>query len=108
MHKKYLEELTQGNKELKQELLKLFFDGMGKNLPLLHDLSSSVEEDKRWKEIIHEVKGSSLSLGFANLTEKCRQAEQIPAASVDEKKAILQGMEQDIASLAQDFSDLLG
>lgn len=66
-----LELITRGNKNLKEELLRLFAETCDRFLKNLQ--SGKTQED--FDNALHELKGAAGNLGFSELSELCSKAE---------------------------------
>ncbi len=78
-----LEEMTDGDPELKKEIIEAFFECGDE---CLTDLEQSITgENLAWKEKAHALKGIALNFGATRVAELSASAEEAWEISIEEK-----------------------
>lgn len=100
-----LREMTDGDKELEQELFAEFFSSC---TDLIETLARNCEdgESKSWYSAAHALKGSAYNLGAAPLGDLCKKAQENHAASKTEKQRMCEDIKQEYERVRQYFAGL--
>ena len=87
---------TAGDRDLQKEILALFFEQIGS---LVEELGET-QDDKRWFEIAHTIKGSARNIGAVALASVAEQAEALdrPSAS-DTRDSLLTRIQGAVADI---------
>lgn len=100
-----LREMTDGDKELEQELFAEFFNSSASAIETLGQHCAD-GESKPWYSAAHALKGSAYNLGATQLGDLCKKAQESHAASKMEKQQMCDGIKQEYEKVRQYLSGL--
>lgn len=95
-----IDEIVEGDEELKQELINLFMETMEKCTKALEESFGKEDHAKIWHDEIHELKGSALNLGFEDLAEYCKKYEYYEAGD-EEKQEVVSNLNKIYSEIQQ-------
>lgn len=90
-----LRELTDGDKELEEELFQEFITGADEIIESL----STTNDNEEWRQAAHALKGISLNLGAARLSELSSSAQGNFEQGRDEKNIIIENIKAEYAKV---------
>jgi HPt (histidine-containing phosphotransfer) domain-containing protein len=88
----HLARYTGGEKQLNDEVLRLFDGQIAQMVAELNALLSS-PNSKRWKEVTHSIKGAARGVGAFAMGDVAAHAEPVDPANASAAKAALQKLE---------------
>jgi HPt (histidine-containing phosphotransfer) domain-containing protein len=93
-----LREMTDGDKEMEQELFEEFFSSSQEAINIMQN--NCVDgENEAWRSQAHALKGTALNLGAQSLGKKFEQAQENHAVSGQEKQAMLDAIKAEYAQV---------
>ncbi|HCR85935.1 MAG TPA: hypothetical protein DIV86_04585 [Alphaproteobacteria bacterium] len=98
-----LDELVDGDEGLKTEFLNLYMATFEK---VITDCKTAFEKNdqKLWHDAIHELKGSSMNLGFNDMANYCKNIEYY-AGDPNEKVNFIAELEKNFVQLKDTFQN---
>lgn len=96
--REHFEMFTDGDPEMEQELLSLFFDQAALSLSELEESLASGDDDM-WGKAAHRIKGAAANLGAGPLADACSQAEYSEETSQDARASMLAEVKERLEEL---------
>jgi HPt (histidine-containing phosphotransfer) domain-containing protein len=93
-----IDEIVDGDLELKNELISLYLETLERVVNELEASFGKENHQKLWHDSVHELKGSSLNLGFDEMAQYCKKYEFFEG-DINEKKEF-------IATLIKNFDSI--
>jgi len=93
-----LRSMTDGNKELELALFEEFYSSTEACLAIL-EAQCSDGQNETWRSNAHALKGTAYNLGAMALGDLCKKAQDEPAASGSDKRALLTRIQAEYAQV---------
>lgn len=93
-----LRSVTGGDLALEQEICRLFFDTAERCIFIL-EATFPHDEDRRWEDTLHEMKGAAINIGARGLVGLCHEAESIPPEEQSRRQRIVQSIQDEYGTV---------
>lgn len=89
----YLQEYTDGDEEMIEELIEVFYETVVEGLATLKDTIAEDPTDQ-WKAAAHKLKGAAGYVGAEQMKTLCAHAQNMEAANTEERTRTYEKIEQ--------------
>ncbi len=103
----HLARYTGGERQLNEEVLRLFDDQVGRMVGELNGLLTS-RDNKRWREVTHSIKGAARGVGAFEMGNLAAHAEPVDPANSPAARDVIEKLESEARTIHAFHPDLSG